>query len=107
MLLLRKLRKEVGDSVTNEQLEKFIFQTLKKGLVVPGYGHADLCKTDPRFTCQHEFALKHLPKDPWFKLVAQVFDAVPPILNDLEKVKYPWPNVDVHSGVLLQVCEFT
>jgi citrate synthase len=102
LLWLQKLRKEVGDSVTNEQLKEFILKTLKSGQVVPGYGHAVLRKTDPRYTCQREFALKHLPKDPLFKLVAQVFDVVPPVLNDLGKVKNPWPNVDAHSGVLLQ-----
>lgn len=103
LVWLQKLRKEVGDSVTNDQLKEFILKTLKSGQVVPGYGHAVLRKTDPRYTCQREFAQKHLPNDPLFKLVAQVFDVVPPVLNDLGKVKNPWPNVDAHSGVLLQV----
>jgi len=103
---LQKLRKEVGDSVTKEQLKEFILKTLKSGQVVPGYGHAVLRKTDPRYTCQREFALKHLPNDPLFKLVSQVFEVVPPVLNDLGKVKNPWPNVDAHSGVLLQVRGF-
>ncbi|VVC31894.1 Citrate synthase,Citrate synthase active site,Citrate synthase-like, small alpha subdomain,Citrate [Cinara cedri] len=102
LVWLQKLRKEVGDSVTNDQLKEFILKTLKSGQVVPGYGHAVLRKTDPRYTCQREFALKHLPKDPLFKLVSQVFDVVPPVLGDLGKVKNPWPNVDAHSGVLLQ-----
>lgn len=102
LVWLQKLRKEVGDSVTNEQLKEFILKTLKSGQVVPGYGHAVLRKTDPRYTCQREFALKHLPNDPLFKLVSQVFDVVPPVLNSLGKVKNPWPNVDAHSGVLLQ-----
>lgn len=39
------------------------------GQVVPGYGHAVLRKTDPRYQCQREFALKHLPDDPLFKMV--------------------------------------
>lgn len=103
LVWLQKLRKEVGDSVTNDQLKEFILKTLKSGQVVPGYGHAVLRKTDPRYTCQREFAQKHLPNDPLFKLVSQVFDVVPPVLNDLGKVKNPWPNVDAHSGVLLQV----
>lgn len=33
-----------------------------------------------------------------------MYKVVPPILNELGKVKNPWPNVDAHSGVLLQVC---
>lgn len=71
--------------------------------MVPGYGHAVLRKTDPRYTCQREFALKHLPKDPMFKLVAQLYKIVPNVLLEQGKAKNPWPNVDAHSGVLLQV----
>lgn len=71
--------------------------------VVPGYGHAVLRKTDPRYVAQREFALKHLPQDPLFKLVSSLYKVVPPILLELGKVKNPWPNVDAHSGVLLQV----
>lgn len=71
--------------------------------VVPGYGHAVLRKTDPRYTCQREFAMKHLPNDPMFKLVAQLYKIVPDVLLEQGKAKNPWPNVDAHSGVLLQV----
>lgn len=71
--------------------------------MVPGYGHAVLRKTDPRYTCQREFALKHLPQDPLFKLVAQLYKIVPNVLLEQGKAKNPWPNVDAHSGVLLQV----
>lgn len=38
-----------------------------------------------------------------FKLVSQLYDVVPPVLLATGKVKNPWPNVDAHSGVLLQV----
>lgn len=71
--------------------------------MVPGYGHAVLRKTDPRYTCQREFAMKHLPNDPMFKLVAQLYKIVPDVLLEQGKAKNPWPNVDAHSGVLLQV----
>ena len=71
---------------------------------MPGYGHAVLRKTDPRYTCQREFALKHLPNDPMFKMVAQLYKIVPNVLLEQGKAKNPWPNVDAHSGVLLQVC---
>jgi len=102
LVWLTKLRKEVGDDVTEEQLKEFIWGTLKAGQVVPGFGHAVLRKTDPRYTCQREFALKHLPDDKLFKLVSMVYKVVPPILGDLGKVANPWPNVDAHSGALLQ-----
>lgn len=40
--------------------------------VVPGFGHGVLRKTDPRYMCQREFALKHLPDDPLFQLVCHL-----------------------------------
>jgi citrate synthase len=43
-----------------------------------------------------------LPDDKMFKLVAQLYEIVPDILLQTGKVKNPWPNVDAHSGVLLQ-----
>ena len=69
-----QLVKELGSEVSNEQLAEHIKSTLASGRVVPGYGHAVLRKTDPRYTCQQEFALKHLPDDPMFKIVKQLYD---------------------------------
>ncbi|GFT74487.1 probable citrate synthase 1, mitochondrial [Nephila pilipes] len=102
LVWLTKLQKELGSDVTEDQMKEFVWKTLKSGQVVPGYGHAVLRKTDPRYVAQREFALKHLPQDPMFKLVSTIYKVVPPILLELGKVKNPWPNVDAHSGVLLQ-----
>jgi citrate synthase len=102
LVFLQGVAKEIGYDVTDDQMKEFVWKLLKSGRVVPGYGHAVLRKSDPRYTCQREFALKHLPNDPMFKLVAQLFNIVPPILMETGKVKNPWPNVDAHSGVLLQ-----
>ncbi len=55
---LTNLRAKIGDNVTESKLREFIWDTLKGGQVVPGYGHAVLRKTDPRYTAQREFALK-------------------------------------------------
>jgi len=60
-----------------------------------------LRKTDPRFTVQREFAKKYLPNTGLVKLVGQLYEVVPPILEALQKVKNPYPNVDAHSGALL------
>lgn len=86
---------------SNEELSKLCWDTLNHGQVIPGFGHAVLRKTDPRYTCQREFALKHLPNDPLFKLVSQLYEVVPKVLTEQGKTKNPWPNVDAHSGVLL------
>jgi len=102
LVFLSKVVNEIGMDASDEQVKEFCQNLLKSGQVVPGYGHAVLRKTDPRYTCQREFALKHLPNDKLFKLVSQLYTIVPPILQGTGKVKNPWPNVDAHSGVLLQ-----
>ncbi|EFN53804.1 hypothetical protein CHLNCDRAFT_36371 [Chlorella variabilis] len=99
---LTDVRQQVGDNVTKEQLSEFVWSTLKSGKVVPGFGHAVLRKTDPRYTCQAGFAQKHMPEYPLFKLTALLYQVVPDILKQTGKVKNPYPNVDAHSGVLLQ-----
>jgi citrate synthase len=104
LLFLQKVAQDIGleKALSDDQIKEYVWSLLKSGQVVPGYGHAVLRKTDPRYTCQREFALKHLPKDKMFKLVSQLYTVVPPILMETGKVKNPWPNVDAHSGVLLQ-----
>ena len=86
---------------SKEQIAEYVQQTLTEGKVVPGYGHAVLRKTDPRFTAQVEFGKKHMPDDPLVQTVWNIYEVVPPILQSLGKIKNPWPNVDAHSGALL------
>jgi citrate synthase len=102
LLWINNVKEVLGESPTKEALTDFVWDTLKNGKVIPGYGHAVLRLTDPRYTCQREFALKHLPDDPLFKLVSLLLEVVPEVLKQTGKVKNPWPNVDAHSGVLLQ-----
>nr|ADX07286.1 putative citrate synthase [Flammulina velutipes] len=102
LLWLTKMQQTIGAGASDEAVKQYVWDTLKGGKVVPGYGHAVLRKTDPRYTAQREFALKHLPDDPMFKLVGQIYDIVPNVLLEAGKAKNPWPNVDAHSGVLLQ-----
>lgn len=89
------------DLPNKEQITEYVKKTLLEGKVVPGYGHAVLRKTDPRFTAQMEFGKTHMPGDPLVQTVWNIYDAVPPILQSLGKIKNPWPNVDAHSGALL------
>lgn len=99
---LFKLREEVKGDYSKETIEKYLWDTLNAGRVVPGYGHAVLRKTDPRYTAQREFALKHFPDYELFKLVSTIYEVAPGVLTKHGKTKNPWPNVDSHSGVLLQ-----
>jgi len=99
---LLSMKKELGGGLpSRDQIAAYVQRTLDEGKVIPGFGHAVLRKTDPRYTAQREFALKYLPEDELFLLVSRVFEVVPPILEATGKVKNPWPNVDAHSGILL------
>jgi citrate synthase len=83
LVWLRKMQLKIGEDATDEAVKEYVWETLKGGQVVPGYGHAVLRKTDPRYTAQREFALKHLPEDKLFKLVGQIYSIVPDILLEV------------------------
>ena len=97
-----EMRDQLGVELpSSEQIADYVGKTLNEGKVVPGYGHAVLRKTDPRFTAQMEFGKRHMPNDPLVQTVWNIYETVPPILQSLGKIKNPWPNVDAHSGALL------
>jgi len=98
---LLEVRDKCGEcSYDKAALSQFAWDTLNNGQVIPGYGHAVLRKTDPRFTAQLEFGKKYFPEDEIFKLAALVYDVVPDVLREQGKAKDPWPNVDAISGSL-------
>lgn len=83
------------------EIRDYAWKTLKEGQVIPGYGHAVLRITDPRFTAFMKFGQEKLTKDPIFQTVERVFNTVPKVLQEQGKAKDPWPNVDAISGSLL------
>ncbi len=102
---LLKIRERFeGKHPSIAELEKFVWDTLDQGKVIPGYGHAVLRCTDPRFTAQYEFGKKYLKDDDLFKLVDRIYQIVPPILEKQGKAKGIWPNVDAISGTLQYHC---
>ena len=94
------MEKMNGEVPTESDLKQFVWNTLKSGQVIPGFGHAVLRKTDPRYMLQREFSLRNLADDPLFKVVDMLYHVVPPILLEQGKAKNPWPNVDAQSGVI-------
>jgi citrate synthase len=90
-----------GGAPTEQQIRDYAWETLKSGKVVPGYGHAVLRITDPRFTAFREFGQEYLKNDPAFVTVDRVFNVVPKVLLEQGKAKDPWPNVDAGSGAIL------
>lgn len=85
---------------TPVQLEGYIRQELAQGNIIPGYGHAVLRVTDPRFTAQLQFAEEHFPDDELFRLVKMVYDVAPGVMSESGKIKSPRPNVDAINGCM-------
>jgi len=84
-------------------MTNFVINHLSAGRVVPGFGHAVLRVTDPRYTIQAEFAKKYIKDDDVVNIVSMLYEVVPGILKEWKggKVANPWPNLDAHSGALL------
>merc|ERR1712039_972274 len=99
--LLGVQKELAGKEITEDLLRDYAEKTLASGKVIPGFGHAVLRNTDPRYMLEREFALKHCKSDPLFKLVDAVYNAIPKVLEKQGKVKNPYPNVDAHSGQLM------
>lgn len=84
---LGELQRKLGADPSKDKLRDYIWDTLKSGKVVPGYGHAVLRRTDPRYTCQRVFAQKHLPDYPLFHLVSNLYEIVPDVLTQTGKAR--------------------
>ncbi len=95
------IKDRFGGVPRKDQLREFLWEVLHSGQVVPGYGHAVLRQTDPRYRAQREFALEHMPEDENFQIVSLLYEIAPEVLREHGKAKNPWPNVDAHSGILL------
>lgn len=95
------VQEKFGGVPTDEQLREFAWETLSSGQVIPGYGHAVLRVTDPRFEAIYDFGKECCANDPVFQIVMKIFEVVPGVLTQVQKIKDPWPNVDAVSGALL------
>ncbi|MBP6086974.1 MAG: citrate (Si)-synthase [Pelolinea sp.] len=101
---LLSIRDIYGENPTETQIEEFMWETLNKGKVIPGYGHPVLRNIDPRFEVQYEFGKKYFADDELFQLAEKVFHVAPRVLKEHGKARNPWPNIDAISGTLLYHC---
>ncbi|PKO13291.1 MAG: type I citrate synthase [Chloroflexi bacterium HGW-Chloroflexi-10] len=97
---LLSVQDHFGQLPTKADLRVYLKHQLEGGKLIPGYGHAVLRTTDPRFTEQLNFARKYLPTDGLLQLVELVYHTLPDVLKENNKVSNPWPNVDAINGAL-------
>jgi citrate synthase len=96
-----ELLNHFGRVPTDDELRQLTKERLARGLVIPGYGHAVLRVTDPRFTASVEFGKENIPDDERFIMVEKLFKIVPEVLIEQGRAKDPWPNVDAATRALL------
>ena len=95
------VRDDFNGVPTEDELREYCWNRLNSGRVIPGYGHAVLRCSDPRFTAFINFGQSHIKDDDIFTIVDRLFNVVPDVLQEHGKAKNPWPNVDAASGSLL------
>ncbi len=108
--VLQVMERFDGQAPSEDQLEEFARETLESGQVIPGYGHAVLRVTDPRFEGFVQFGREHMADDPVFQTVNRLYKVVPDVLKEFSEKRVqagkspiadPYPNVDAGSGSLL------
>lgn len=100
---INSIHEQIGLNATLNDISSFVQSTLDSGQVIPGYGHAVLRETDPRFTSFMKFGDAYCSDSPYFKTVKKLYAVTPQILKKFKggKISNPWPNVDAISGSLL------
>lgn len=96
------MQDKIGTRFSDDDVRTYLWDTLKSGRVVPGYGHGVLRKPDPRFEALMDFAdtRPDVLANPVFQLVKKNSQIAPAVLTEHGKTKNPHPNVDAASGVL-------
>ncbi len=92
---------------TADQFRDYCWDVLNSGRVIPGYGHAVLRVTDPRFTAFHQFGKLVCPNDEVFRIVDLGYQVITEVLKKQGKAKNVCPNVDAGSGALLYHFDIT
>ena len=85
------MKDTIGTKFTDTDVKDYLWNTLKSGRVVPGYGHGVLRKPDPRFEALMDFAdtRPDVLANPVFQLVKKNSQIAPGVLTEHGKVSIP------------------
>lgn len=85
---IMNMQAKVGTNFTEKDVVDYLWNTLKSGQVVPGYGHGVLRKPDPRFEALMDFASTRpdIQSNPVFQLVKKNSEIAPGVLTEHGKV---------------------
>lgn len=96
-----EIQEKFGGVPSEDQLREYLWERLNSGQVIPGFGHAVLRCTDPRYTACYDFAENACADATLFKLAKLMLRVAPAVLTEQGKAKNVNPNVDALSGVLM------
>ncbi len=99
--LAQQLLERFGGLPPEADLSAFVEDYLAQGKILPGFGHAVLRSHDPRFLILYEYGKEIGIQDDLFLVIERLANVVPPILKRIGKIKDPYPNIDLISGVML------
>jgi hypothetical protein len=85
-----QMRDHIGEDFTEKDVKDYLWNTLKSGRVIPGFGHAVLRKPDPRFDALLAFGDAHedIKNNSLFQLVRTNSQIAPGVLTEHGKVCY-------------------
>jgi citrate synthase len=98
--------RKVGSSEPSK-VRAFIQEALDNKEKIYGFGHAVLRAEDPRATIQYELGQKICADAPLFKTALAMRTEAVAVLDAVEKISNPYPNVDAVSGTLLNASGLT
>lgn len=85
------MQSSIGTSFSDDDISKYLQDTLDAGQVIPGYGHAVLRSPDPRFLSLMHFAKSRpeIGETPLFQLAMKTSAIATKVLKKHGKVKTP------------------
>lgn len=98
--------KDLGDNITEDQLEEYLRKKLERKELIFGFGHAVLRVEDPRATVFYDMAEQFYSKHPLVKMASLLRSVGPKILKENPKISDPYPNIDAISGIVLTAAGF-
>ncbi len=96
------LVEDASEPPPREAVEAHCERTLRRGQVIPGFGHAVLRRVDPRYVALYRFCRKNFPQDVLVQTVGMLYEVVPEVLRRHGQDRNVWPTVDAYAGVLLR-----
>jgi citrate synthase len=100
---IMQMQDKIGSKFTDEDVRTYLWDTLKSGRVVPGYGHGVLRKPDPRFEALMDFAATRpdVLANPVFQLVKKNSEIAPGVLTEHGKVFTPFETPMSDTNIFL------